>query len=233
MAITIKYEGYLPGWVAPEAAREAHLQGLGPSSSNRLRPEHCPAIIDASRLGFLVRSASEHSFFDNGDYDVRLHCTVDRVSGRRVFDTYDPCLVGSDESEPGYYKIATGLWVDVGEATWLLLPPLDPRLRLRGCVGSSGVIEPGYRGPLFAVVRPEGGLVIPAGTIVGQLVPLRSDSVLALPVGEAQRDEDRSGGLRLDGSPVVVRHSAIQSFFAGRGDATDLTSFVEARHAPD
>jgi hypothetical protein len=81
-------------------------------------------------------------------------------------------LVGSNERSRGYYKLATGISFAAGEVGWLLTAPMDPRLSIKRLTIATGYFEPGYRGPIFAIVRPEAALTIDRGTIIGQMFPL-------------------------------------------------------------
>lgn len=142
------------------------------SSANRLRAEHCPAVFRAARLGVLLRAACEHQFGSDGDHQILLYPTVEPGTGTLGYEIMTPCLVGSNERSPGFYKIATGISFDAGDVGWLLTAPIDPRLPIKTQTVATGYFEPGYRGPIFAIVRPEGALTIERGAIIGQLFPL-------------------------------------------------------------
>ena len=154
----------MPDAAPPELATPSHSET--PTSRNRLREEHCPAVLDAARLGIVVRTASNHEFRPGHEYRVNVFSGAD---GSRI---YDPCLVGSDEHDAPFLKFATGLWVSLSGADWLLTPPLDPRLRIPGTTGSHGVLRNGFTGPLFVVLRADRPIQLNSGTIIGQLIPL-------------------------------------------------------------
>jgi hypothetical protein len=171
-SLRLSFQRYLPGVAPLELASEIQTLSYPPSSPNRLRPEHCPAVLGAARLGVVVRAACEHRFDSDGDYQILLYPTTENETGILGYEIMSPCLVGSNERSPGYYKIATGISFDAGDVGWLLSAPTDPRLSPKGLTIATGYFEPGYRGPIFAIVRPETELTINSGTIIGQLIPL-------------------------------------------------------------
>jgi hypothetical protein len=176
VSVLVRYHAYLSGAEPPTVAALVDRSRLPDSGPNRLRAEHCPALLDAARIGLLLRAAASHSFSADGDHDVWVH-PMEAPDGGREEAIFDPCLVGSNEAEAGYYKIATGLCVDVGDVGWLVTPPLDPRVTLPGWHSSWGYLRPGFQGPLFAVLRPTGDARLAAGAVIGQLVPLAAGEV--------------------------------------------------------
>lgn len=201
-SLRLSFHRYLPGVPALELATEILTDSYPPSSANRLRAEHCPAVIGASRLGVVVRAASDHSFNSDGDYQVLLYPTTELKTGTPGYEIMSPCLVGSNERSPGYYKIATGLSFDAGDVGWMLTPPLDPRLSIQNLTIASGYFEAGYRGPIFAIVRPEDAVTIDRGTIIGQLFPL-SMAQLSL-----KEEPSMTYSTDCDEARYVIRNSA-------------------------
>jgi hypothetical protein len=175
--LELRFHRYLPGVQGLELAGMLSVEDYPPSTSNRIRGEHCPAVLVAARLGVVVRSACESRFSDDGEYQVLLYPTIERQTGIAGYELMTPCLVGSNEHGRGYYKIATGISFDAGEVGWIFTTPIDPRLTISGITSATGYFEPGYRGPLFAIVRPEHALTIPRGAIVGQMFPLSMQSL--------------------------------------------------------
>ena len=171
-SLRLSFHRYLPGVAALDLAAEIHAESYPPSSANRLRAEHCPAVLGAAQLGVVLRAACEHRFESDGDYQVQLYPTKENETGAHGYEIMSPCLVGSNEQSRGYYKIATGISFDAGDVGWMLTPPMDPRLSTKSVTIATGYFEPGYRGPIFAIARPEGELTIDRGTIIGQMFPL-------------------------------------------------------------
>jgi hypothetical protein len=120
----------------------------------------------------VVRAACEHRFDSDGDYQVLLYPTKENETGVHGYEIMNPCLVGSNERSRGYYKLATGISFAAGDVGWLLTSPMDPRLSMKRLTIATGYFEPGYRGPIFAIVRPEAALTIDRGAIIGQMFPL-------------------------------------------------------------
>lgn len=170
--LRLSFHRYLPSVAPLELALEIQTQSYPPSSANRLRAEHCPAVLGAARLGVVVRAACEHRFDSDGDYQILLYPTTEQETGILGYEIMSPCLVGSNDQSPGYYKIATGISFDAGDVGWVLTGPADPRLSPKRLTIATGYFEPGYRGPIFAIVRPEAELTIERGTIIGQMFPL-------------------------------------------------------------
>jgi hypothetical protein len=171
-SLRLSFHRYLPGVAALDLASEIHAEFHPPSSANRMRAEHCPAVLGAAQLGVVVRAVWEHRFDADGDYQVLLYPTRENETGIHGYEIMSPCLVGSNERSPGYYKLATGISFDAGDVGWMLTPPIDPRLSTKSLTIATGYFEPGYRGPIFAIVRPEAGLTIDRGAIIGQMFPL-------------------------------------------------------------
>jgi hypothetical protein len=171
-SLKLSFHRYLPGVAPLELATAIQTLSYPPSSANRLRAEHCPAVNRAAQLGVVVRAAWGHRFDTDGDYQVLLYPTRENESGIHGYEIMSPCLVGSNELSPGYYKLATGISFDAGDVGWMLMPPIDPRLANKNLTIGTGYFEPGYSGPIFAIVRPEIALTIDRGTIIGQMLPL-------------------------------------------------------------
>jgi hypothetical protein len=171
-SVRLSFHCYVPGVAGLDLAAANHAELRPPSSGNRIRAEHCPAVVGAAELGVVLRAASDHRFDGDGDYQMLLYPTKEHKTGIDGFEIMNPCLVGSNERNPGYYKLATGIAFDAGDVGWLLMPPIDPRLHTGSLTIATGYFEPGYRGPIFAIVRPESALTIARGTIIGQMVPL-------------------------------------------------------------
>jgi hypothetical protein len=170
--LRLSFQRYLPGVAPLELASDIQALSYPPSSANRIRPEHCPAVLGAARLGVIVRTACEHRFDSDGDYQILLYPTAEHETGIPGYEIMSPCLVGSNEQSQGYYKLATGVSFDAGDVGWILTAPMDPRLSPKRLTIATGYFEPGYRGPIFAIVRPEAALTIESGTIIGQMFPL-------------------------------------------------------------
>jgi len=155
----------------------ATLKAKGKSSKNKLRPEACPAIFDASKKGITFFSEKEYSFFQDGNHTVYRYQTKDRKTGELGANIVTPALLGSNENESGYYKIGNGLIIRLEKVGALILPPVDPRFVIRDLDYSIAYLPPGYCGQLVAAVRPKDEVVIPQGCPIGQLVPLSEDVI--------------------------------------------------------
>jgi hypothetical protein len=77
----------------------------GKSSSNKLRPESCPAIYQGSNKGILFFSEKEYYFKKDGDYTVYKYKTKHKTNNSIGYEIVTPSLLGSNESEHGFYKI--------------------------------------------------------------------------------------------------------------------------------
>lgn len=200
-SLRLSFHRYLPSVAPLELASEIQTLSLPPSSANRLRAEHCPAVLGAARLGVVIRAACEHRFDSDGDYQILLYPTTEQETGIPGYAIMTPCLVGSNEQSPGYYKIATGISFDTGDVGWMLTPPIDPRLSTKRLTIATGYFEPGYRGPIFAIVRPEAALTIEPGAIIGQMFPL-SMATLSL-----QEETGMTYSADCDEARYAIRHN--------------------------
>ena len=228
-SLRLSFHRYLPGVAALALAMEIHAESYAPSSANRLRAEHCPAVLSAARLGVVVRAACEHRFDSDGDYQVQLYPTWEYETGIPGYEFMSPCLVGSNEQSPGYYKIATGISFAAGEVGWMLTAPLDPRISIKSLTIATGYFEPGYCGPIFAIVRPEDALKIDRGTIIGQLFPLSMAPLLLQEetsmTYSAACDEARHA-IRDDVSGIRISWQVLNAHLLEFG-RTGLSAFLE------
>lgn len=227
--LRLSFHRYLPSVAPLELASKIQTLSLPPSSANRLRAEHCPAVLRAARLGVVIRAACEHRFDSDGDYQILLYPTTEQETGVLGYEIMSPCLVGSNEQSPGYYKIATGISFDTGDVGWMLTAPLDPRLSIKGLTIATGYLEPGYRGPIFAIVRPEAALTIERGAIIGQMFPL-SMATLSL-----QEETGMTCSADCDEARYAIRHN-VRGIRISRNllnahllefGRTDIISFLE------
>lgn len=145
----------------------------GKSSENTLRPESCPAIIKAAHIGILFFSEKEYKFEGN-NYTVYKYPTKNRVNGLTGHEIFTPALLGSDENENGYFKIGNGLNIKLGETGAMILPPIDPRLKIKNLDYSIAYLPPFYSGQLVAGIKPLADAIIPEGYPIGQMVFLNS-----------------------------------------------------------
>ena len=141
----------------------------GKTTTNRIGPESCRAIRDASALGILFFSEKEYRF-DNGDYTVYKYPTVCKKTGGHGYDVVTPHLLGSDENENGYFKIGNGLHIRLDKHAALVLPPIDPRMKIKNIEYTTALLPPFYAGILVAGVKATGPAIIPEGHPIGQLV---------------------------------------------------------------
>ena len=237
--LRLSFQRYLPGVAALEPAAAVPSESYPPSSKNRLRAEHCPAVLGATQLGVVVRTACEHRFDSDGEHQVLLYPTRENETGIHGYEIMSPCLVGSNERSPGYYKLATGISFDAGEVGWMLTPPMDPRLSTRNLTIAAGYLEPGFRGPIFAIVRPEAALTIARGTIIGQLFPLsmvplflkeETSLTYSTDCDEARYAiRDNVSGIRISWKVLNARllefgRTGLMSFLEENGKRVDLSS---------
>jgi hypothetical protein len=238
-SLRLSYHRYLPGVAPLELASQIQTLSYPPSSANRIRAEHCPAVLEAARLGVVIRAACEHRFDSDGDYQVLLYPTMESETGIPGYEIMSPCLVGSNERSPGYYKIATGLTFDCGDVGWILTAPMDPRLTIKSLTIATGYFEPGYRGPIFAIVQAENALTIDRGTIIGQMFPLSMSPVSLKEESNitysADCDEARyairnnAGGIRISWKVLNSRllefgRTGLITFLEKSGTLVDLSS---------
>src|SRR5437016_5133693 len=101
----LRFHRYLPGVAPLDLASEVRAEFHPASSANRIRAEHCPSVLGAAQLGVVVRAAVEHRFDSDGDYKVLLYPTMENKTSIYGYEIMSPCLVGSNERSPGYYKI--------------------------------------------------------------------------------------------------------------------------------
>jgi dUTP pyrophosphatase len=124
---------------------------------------------------------------------------------RRVHDGdagFDLVCAESVTVEPGeFVDIDCDLRVELPRGTWGLLTGRSSTLRRRGLLVAQGVIDQGYRGPLFAGVWNLTGepVEVSAGEHLAQLIPLPvlADSLVLMrvngPLGESERGEQGFG----------------------------------------
>jgi len=153
----------------PRLAIELHSKGK--SNLNKLRPEACPAIYNASSKGIIFFSEEDFSFDENG-HSVNIYNTLNVKTGKVGKDIVTPALLGSCEKEVGFYKIGNGLNIQLGNSGALVLPPIDPRFRNINLNYSITYLPPKYCGQLVAAVNPIKRTKICKGDVIGQLVIL-------------------------------------------------------------
>lgn len=93
------------------------------------------------------------------------------------------------EVDPGgFVDVPCGVGVSLPRGTWGLLTGRSSTLRTRGLLVHQGVIDQGYRGPLFAGVFNLGGKtqVIEAGARVAQLIVVPMHATTPVLVGEGE-----------------------------------------------
>ena len=163
----------------PKLSSEIRIKGK--SNTNSLRPESCPAIYEASSMGFVFFSETEF-FFGENCYSVNIYNTKNKKTGKIGKDIVTPALLGSNEKEFGFYKIGNGLNIKLGKSGAFVLPPLDPRLKNKNLDYSIAYLPPFYCGQLIAAVRPlnQNKIVINKGDVIGQLVLLNNTKTLEL-----------------------------------------------------
>ena len=150
----------------------SQIKIAGKSNSNKLRPESCPSIYQASSIG-VVFFAETDFCFDNDGFTANIYNTKNKHTGKIGNDIVTPALLGSNEKEPGFYKVGNGLNIKLGETGGLVLPPLDPRLKNKNFDYSIAYLPPFYCGQLIASVKPlNNKAFINKGDVVGQLVLL-------------------------------------------------------------
>jgi hypothetical protein len=148
----------------------------GKSSRNKLRPEACPAIYQASSKGILFYSEADFYFNLNGDHTINIYNTLCRKTGKKGREIVTPALLGSSENGPGYFKIGNGLNIKLGKFGGFVLPPIDPRLKNTDLDYSIAYLPPFYCGQLVAAIRPLKSTTIKKGEIIGQLILLSEES---------------------------------------------------------
>jgi hypothetical protein len=149
----------------------------GKSNSNQLRPESCPAIYKGSKKGILFFSEKEYRFEKNGNHTVYKYKTLNKIDNTIGYEIVTPALLGSNENEAGYFKIGNGLSIQLGECGAFILPPIDPRLRIKNLEYSIAYLPPFYTGQLVAGIRALDDLIIPEGAVIGQLILLCESNI--------------------------------------------------------
>lgn len=157
----------------PLLAKDYKIKGK--SNRNSLRPESCPSIIKASQIGLLFFSEKEYKFESN-NYTVYKYPTRNLKNGSLGYDICTPALLGSDENEIGYFKIGNGLNIKLAGTGALILPPIDPRLKIKNIEYTIAYLPPFYAGQLVAGIKPLGNVIIPEGMPIGQLVLLNNNA---------------------------------------------------------
>lgn len=161
---------------APILASEYNYKGK--SSSNKLRPEACPAIYQASSKGLLFYSEADFNFNVNGEYSLNVYQTLCRKTGKKGREIVTPALLGSAENNSGYFKVGNGLNIKLGKYGGLVLPPIDPRLKNTDLDYSIAYLPPFYCGQLVAAVRALNTTSIKKGQVIGQFILLSQESFL-------------------------------------------------------
>lgn len=144
----------------------------GKSNSNQLRPEACPAIYQGSKKGILFFSEKEYRFEKCGNHTVYKYKTLNNIDKSTGYEIVTPALLGSNENETGYFKIGNGLSIQLNDCGAFILPPIDPRLKIKNLEYSIAYLPPFYAGQLVAGIRPLDDLLIPEGAVIGQLILL-------------------------------------------------------------
>lgn len=114
--------------------------------------------------------------------------------GDAGFDLY----VAKDTRIPvdGFVDVDLGISVEMPPGLWAMLTGRSSTIRRRGLLVTQGIIDNGYRGPLYAGVQNLGGKVVELerGERIAQLIPFQqaSTGITAYRVAELT-DSDRGG----------------------------------------
>lgn len=149
----------------------------GKSNINQLRPEACPAIYQGSKKGILFFAEKEYRFEKGENYTVYKYKTRKIADNSIGYEIVTPTLLGSNENEVGFYKIGNGLNIQLKECGAFIMPPIDPRLRIKNLEYSIAYLPPFYAGQLVAGIRALDDLIIPEGAIIGQLILLNEQPI--------------------------------------------------------
>ncbi len=115
-----------------------------------------------------VESGNIHVFMD---YDDRKYVPGRSYPEDAGFDLYvtEACRVGPQET----VNIPCGFEMDLPDGWWALVTARSSTLRETGLLVVQGVIDNGYRGPMFCVVHNLGNawVVVHRGQRLAQMIP--------------------------------------------------------------
>jgi len=178
----------------------------GKSSSNQLRPEACPAIYQGSKKGIMFFSEKEYFFKKNGDYTVYKYKTINKRDNSIGYEIVTPSLLGSNESESGFYKIGNGLSIQLNDCGAFILPPIDPRLKIKNLEYSIAYLPPFYSGQLVSGIRALNEVIIPEGAVIGQLILLNE-----IPIQLIESDFEHTINFYVDQFKIIDKNPIITS----------------------
>ena len=174
--------------ICPRRLAEIDVAPLWPLSGC-IRPNLCPAVVRANRLGVLLSALHDLRFFGPRDFEVDLIAR----SGRRLLVV--PAVMGSPDASMLFAKIDTGLSLSAAPNAFLVGPVKDLDFS-RELEVPVTLYPAGFEGPLILAAAARRSVEIPAGYPLAQMVPLRDEDLeLVVPsdLGSVAADQEFEG----------------------------------------
>lgn len=191
--LVVSLSGAQPSWGVPSEVERAVGRGIPVLIFTDSPPTWSMRYTDSN-----VRVVSYNSWEDHETFAKLVESAVERIpdGGERVLpyvfsgggSSRTPTRAYADDAgldlyvsttteiPPGEFRdVPCGVAVELPEGTWGLLVGRSSTLRKKRLLVNLGVIDVGYRGPLFAGVQnidPEETRVVTAGERVAQLIVL-------------------------------------------------------------
>ena len=115
-------------------------------------------------------------------------------------------MLGSNESESGFYKIGNGLSIQLNDCGAFILPPIDPRLKIKNLEYSIAYLPPFYSGQLVSGIRALNEVIIPEGAVIGQLILLNE-----IPIQLIESDFEHTINFYVDQFKIIDKNPIITS----------------------
>jgi len=170
--LEIQYTLRYPEAQKPDLATHPILHPLWPTYG-KIRPNACPAIKSANRLGVLLFTHHPLSLQGPRDFSVELIALADQTL------LSIPGIMGSLDSTVLFAKVDVGISVWNLPCAFLCTSALDIEAS-QGLIMPSVLYSKGFTGPLFVPVAAHSPCEIGSGYPLAQLIPLSETPDLVL-----------------------------------------------------